>query len=373
MPMTSSPNSAERAYAYAKACGIIGKSFVGKRIPALAKPHSLKELDRLIFPDSTRELPGRELLTDLENRILNRTVRHITMVINSYADPPELLVRQLRACEYADVKTCLHHIANGNTAPPMLSDIGRFGTVHFEKYPDLCGMLAGTEFEFILGKFLTTGQAALRSAEFDFIPLEAELDLRYYTLLAASVRRLNAADRIFAEHILAEEISLRNCVWALRLRTYFNKKAGETEKYLLELKMQTVPFHKFEAIPGDIHPRAEKEKITEISLADEARESLFLPLDSRSEWKNWRWAKLLNPERPAEHWSADPRYFQNAASQYLYRLSLRCFRRMPSSIGSIFCYIKLKQFEEDMLTSTTEGLGLGMTGNDVFGLLEVPQ
>jgi vacuolar-type H+-ATPase subunit C/Vma6 len=45
---------------------------------------------------------------------------------------------------------------------------------------------------------------------------------------------------------------------------------------------------------------------------------------------------------------------------------------MPFSINSIFCYIKLKQFEEDLLTSITEGLGLGMAGKDVFNLLEVP-
>ena len=35
------------------------------------------------------------------------------------------------------------------------------------------------------------------------------------------------------------------------------------------------------------------------------------------------------------------------------------------------CFIKLKQFEEDLLTSVAEGLGLGMSGRDVFSLLEV--
>jgi hypothetical protein len=44
---------------------------------------------------------------------------------------------------------------------------------------------------------------------------------------------------------------------------------------------------------------------------------------------------------------------------------------MPFSVNAEFCYIKLKQFEEDLLTSVAEGLGLGMGGNDVFNLLEV--
>jgi hypothetical protein len=97
--LNDSPDAGERAFTYAKACGIIGKSFVGKRIPALEKLCSLNEFDRLVFPESSRELPGKELLTDLENRILKRTVRHILAVIKLYSDPPELLVRQLRACE----------------------------------------------------------------------------------------------------------------------------------------------------------------------------------------------------------------------------------------------------------------------------------
>jgi hypothetical protein len=42
-------------------------------------------------------------------------------------------------------------------------------------------------------------------------------------------------------------------------------------------------------------------------------------------------------------------------------------------VSSIYCFINLKHFEEDLLTSTAEGMGLGMTGADIFKLLEVPQ
>jgi len=354
-------DTGERAFAYAKACGIIGKSFIGKRISPLGKLHSLNELDRLVFPEITRELPGRELLINLESRILQRTTKHILAILDSFSNPPELLIRQLRACEYTDLKTCLHYISTGKTAPPMLSDIGRFRTVQFKAYPDLAAMLSGTEFEFILAKDLK----AMKSANFDFTPLEAELDLHYYTLLLQSLSRLSSADSLLARRILADEISLRNCVWALRLRTYFKKKPDETAKYLMDQKISC----DFTEIPGAIQP---KKSGGEISLSAEAHASLEFSLDTRSDWKNWRWGSLLNPEKAGEHWTADPRYFQNAASHYIYRLSLRCFRLMPFSINSVFCYIKLKQFEEDLLTSITEGLGLGMAGKDVFDLLEAP-
>jgi vacuolar-type H+-ATPase subunit C/Vma6 len=357
-------DSGERAFAYAKACGIIGKSFVGKRISSLGRLNALAEFGRLVFPEASYELPGRELLVDLEKRLLQRTIRHILAVINSYSNPPELLVRQLRSCEYADLKTCLHHIAAGKPIPQTLCDIGKFGTVRFNAYPDLKAMISGTEFEFILSK-------DLNAADFDLTSLEAELDLQYYTLLMKSIQYLPAGDRILAHRILAEEISLRNCVWALRLRTYFEKTVRETEKYLMNLEIPQCPSVE---IPGDIRSRFSSQINTDsgrISLAQEAFDSLYFPLDSRTAWKGWRWESLLNPEDGREVWTANPRFFQNAASRYIYRISLRCFRRMPFSINAEFCYIKLKQFEEDLLTSIAEGLGLGMGGSDVFNLLEV--
>jgi vacuolar-type H+-ATPase subunit C/Vma6 len=339
-------DAGERAYAYAKACGNIGKSFVGKRISELGKLNTLTELDRLVFPQSQRELPGRELLNDLEKRILKRTVQHILAVVNSFSNPPPLLVSQIRVWEYDDLKTCLHHIAAGKPIPSPLSDIGRFKTVNFKAYPDLNAMLRGTEFEFVLGRDIGN----IQKTNYDMTALETELDLRYYDMLLKSLKYLSSLDRFYVQRILAEEISLRNCVWALRLRSYFNKKPKEILKFLMD-------------------PTIQKDNI---SLSKEAGELLRFSMDTRSDWAGWRWEKFLNPEHAGEHWVVNPRFFQNAASHYIYHLSLRCFRRGRFSISAIFCYIKLKQFEEDLLTSITEGLGLEINSNEVFHLLEVP-
>jgi vacuolar-type H+-ATPase subunit C/Vma6 len=359
------PNAGERAYAYTKACGIIGKSFVGKRISALADVRALPELDRLIFPGAVKDLPGQELLNDLERRIVKRAVKQILSVINSYANPPKLLVRQLRSYEYSDLKTYLNYLAapgkDGKSFPPF-TDIGRFRTFRFEAFPDLKAMLEDTEGEFILSGDLK----AIQNGKFDPVPLETELDLRYYLGIKDSLKSLHADDRHFAERILAEEISLRNCVWALRLRTYYKKTAAETAPRLMDIRMR-----RSSEIPGDLHEHKKQIREKEISLSAEALQSLEFPLDSRSAWHGWRWEKFLNPETGGEIWEADPRWFQNAASEYLYQLSLHCFHSIPFAISTAFCYIKLKQFEEDLLISVAEGLGLGMSSRDVFELLEV--
>ena len=336
------------AYAYAKACGIIGKSYVGKRISSLTGLHTLTELDRTIFPGFHQELPGKELLIDLEHRIIKRAVDQILSIVNSYINPPEFLVQMLRVYEYSDLKVCLQLICAGKKDPPLLSDLGRFQTVHFGKFPDIAAMLRNTEFDSLL-----SGDIRNLHPDTDFAPIETKLDSLYYFGLAESLSRLSSEDRQEAQRLLAIEISLRNCVWALRLRTYYQKTAADTKKYLMDIKL---------------HGGAGRKS----SLAAEAVESLKLPLDTRNSWRYWKWARFLNPEVPSVNWVANPRYFQNAASQYMYQLARRSFHRSPMSVSAIFCFIKIKQFEEDILTSVAEGLALGMESSGVFNLLEAP-
>ncbi|MDR0997699.1 MAG: V-type ATPase subunit [Treponema sp.] len=341
------PGAGERAYAYAKACGIVGKSFVGKRIPALGLADRLAALDRLVFPLGGRELPERELLHDLERRITGRAVSQIMSVVSAFSRPPEFLVLLVRSWEYGDLKSSLNALVSGESSFGEWTDIGGLGTVNFAAFPDLPAMIKGTEFGFLLDKDMNLVRGG------DAVSAHAALDRHYYLSLWKALKKLPPKDRVSSEKILSEEISLRNAVWALRLRTYYAMSAEDTSRHLMDI----VPRNRQGGAAG--------------SLAADARAVLDLPLDTRSAWSNWKRERFLNPERPGESWRANPRYFQNAASAYLYRLALRCFRLKPFSLDVVFCFIRLKQFEEDLLTSAAEGLGLGMSSQDVFALLEV--
>jgi len=340
------PIHSDAPFAYSKACGILSKSFTGKKLSAFSGIHSLGELDRLVFPEEHRELPGHELLLDLEHRLVDRAVRQILSIVEAFEKPPLLLIRMLKGYEYSDLKACLHVIMSEKDPPaskiPHIADLGYFSTVRFNAFPDIGTMVKGTEFEFIASD-ISNGA--------DITEIESKLDMRYYLELIESLAELPAEDRDIAQKILADEICLRNCVWAFRLRSYYQKTAAQTAKQLLDIKLPAKARKNF-------------------SLASDALLSLDFPLDTRAPWRGWRWEKLLNPEDPAVHWSLNPRYFQNAASQYIYRLTKRSFHRIPVSTSAFFCFIKLKQFEEDVLTSFAEGLALGMDSAEVFRLLE---
>jgi vacuolar-type H+-ATPase subunit C/Vma6 len=327
-------NPGERAYAHAKACGIIGRSFVGKRIAGLEKATRLSELDRIIFPGSFANLPERELLFDLENRIEERTANSVLTIVRGFSRPPEFLVLLLRAYEYTDLKNAAISIMEKGESPPPHTDLGRFQTVNFDAWPDIRKMVEGTTYSFILPLKKNNP-----NTQNEIIALESVLDRHYYNALWRSLHSLPVHERHVSQKILSDEISLKNSSLALRLRHYYNMKADEVKTHLVDIK------------------------------AEDAIKSLEYPLDSFHEWSTWHWKHFLNHEVSGSHWHASPRFFQNAASRDLYHLARHYFFSGSTSLDTIFCFIKLKQFEEDILTGVAEGLGIGMTPKDVFNTM----
>jgi vacuolar-type H+-ATPase subunit C/Vma6 len=358
------PDAGERAYAYAKACGIIGKSFVGKRVRGLERASRLSELDRIVFSASAKSLPEKELLRDLEKRIIGREVNSIISIVECFSKPPEFLTLLIRSYEYTDLLSAINASREKEKIAPSHVDLGNFQTVRFGAWPDIHKMIAGTAFEFLLDKLEKA------SSDKAGISLQSLLDQHYYSALWNALLSLPTGDRQAAQKILSDEISLKNSSWALRLRTFYQMSADEIKPHLVDVlakgKKPQVENLKVENLkvkkPQGNNPQ---------SLAKEALACLDFQLDNYSDWASWRWKDFLNPPFEARHWQADPRFFQNAASRYLYNLARHNFRLNPSSLDMVFCFIKLKQFEEDVLTSSAEGLGIGMSVRDTISMLGV--
>ena len=326
----------ERAYAYAKACGILGKSFLARRASVLRNVSRPADLDRLVFPESPLDLPERELSSRIERRISERAASRIVKIVSIFEKPQPALVRLVRAYETADLKIHLSALASGDREPPPFVDIGRFQTVNFNAYPDLPRMVAGTEYEWIRDI----------PAASTIVDLHTELDLRYYRALWKEILDLPRHDRAGFEELVAEEIALKNVAWTLRLRTYYAAGGEEIEKRLVDVDRDGK------------------------SLASDARAAFSLDLASRDDWRGWKRERLLNPAHPGESWKADPRYFQNEAAKHLYRKARILFRRKPFAVDSTACFIKLMQFEEELLISVAEAVSLGIPAADVARAFE---
>jgi vacuolar-type H+-ATPase subunit C/Vma6 len=331
--------TADRAYIYAKACGIIGTSFVGPRVRRLLEINRLSDLDRLLFPDAYEDLPERELLIHIEQKIIKRTIHQINSLVKTQQHIPQFITLLIRSYEYADIKLLISALLEKESSPPSHTDLGRFTTVRFNAYPDLKAMLSGTDFEWILAQVPTSQSENIR--------LQAELDRRYYSKLWEALQHTADPSIHFIKEIIAEEIRLKNVLWALRLKHYYQFETADIADFLL-------------TIYDGKH-----------SLVKAALSCVDKPIDQYASWSSFEYAALLNPEEPGTFWRLDIPYVQRKAALYLYKKARIFFRRSPFSLNTTACFIKLKQFEEDLLISLAEGISLGLSGREVLTMLEV--
>lgn len=356
--------NASRSYIYAKACGIISKSFIEGRESRLLNISSIAEFNAAVFggarsagsTDSSAGLSGaaKDISpTALERSLITKTVGEILLILKAYTKAPYLLVRLIKSYEYADLKNALAAIHANKPAPEIVS-LGRWTGIDWGAYPNLKKMISGRcknghadlEYGFLLETSIE------KSSD---VEIQATLDKRYYSLLLAALRELPHSEVPRFAHILTEEISLANCSWALRLRSYYEMSAKAVSARLID-----------ESLAGGKYAKSK-------SLASDAKKSLSLALDHRAEWENWRRIRFLNPEPPASYWKCDPRYFQHHASVYLYKLARSSFRRNPWTLDTAACFIRLKQFEEQLLCGVAEGLALGVSANESLGIMGVAQ
>lgn len=327
------PVSGALSYAYTKACGIHGKAFTGKRLSRLQTLSRLSDLDRLLFPDAPLDVPERELSSREERRIMERSLDAIMRVFAAWHEVPRTLVLLLQAVEVAELKAVFSARESGDRLCPPHSDLGRFGQVRWDAWPDIKAMLAGTGYEWALDSTVSAYSSLERETAFD---------QHYYADLWSSIPTSSPSANPSLRRFLAEEIALKNVSWALRLRVYYNYDRTSITPFLV-----------------DITDRGR-------SLAQPALEALELPLDRREAWDDWVYADLVNKESRGKFWALDPARVQNRAALRLAQRARQLFRQRPFTIDALAAWVRLVQFEEDLLTAIAEGLSLGMGVNDIL-------
>jgi vacuolar-type H+-ATPase subunit C/Vma6 len=310
------------------------------RLSSVSSPH---ELENIVFP---AEKSDKDELDSLEMKIRKRAIEAILSVVGAFRSPPEILTILVRTYEYNDLKKAISAICAGEKKTPLWVDLHGFSTVNFEAYPDLKAMLKGTEFSknnFLLKEGIEFGKNQ-RGDRFS-----ALLDRHYYARLVTALSRIPKNDVLGARRLFSEEISLLNCSLALRMRSYYEMQESDIRARLIGGKLQ-----KYGA-----------------ALDRDALASLSMGLDHLADWQDWRRKSFLNTEGAGRYWKCSPRHFQNAASIYLYNLARRNLRCRPFSLDTACCFIRLKQFEEQVLTGIAEGAKLNINAVEALKTLGV--
>jgi hypothetical protein len=286
----------ERAYIYAKACGMIAKSFVEDRVSRLSAVSSIETLDDLVFG----VVNSVENIDDIEKRLTQREHEAIAKILKCFSRVPPLLSLLAESDNPAQNPS-----DEKNASSPETLDIAEI----------------------------------------------TRQNNGYYTALWHELEKTPLSDRKLIGPVIADEIRLKNAVWALRLRVYYNMSSEDIKGFLTAIK-----------------PKANQSP-----LHNDALKSLELDIEEEAQWHDWRFWKYVNKPISGQYWKIDPRYFQNQASLHLYHLARKSLRKSPFTLDTACCFIKLKQFEKEVLTSVAEAVRLGLTGGDALEILGLPK
>ena len=138
--------SAADAFVFAKANGILGKSFIKKRSHLLFEAKSLTELWTLIFKTQPPAVPEVMLAQEIEKKAFSDFISEYTSFINCYDNPDSVLTDQLFIYEAENLKELGAALCSGETKLPNVIDTGSFSVLNYKEWPDIAKITKDTVF-----------------------------------------------------------------------------------------------------------------------------------------------------------------------------------------------------------------------------------
>lgn len=321
--------SAADSYVYAKASGMLAKSYVGERARILFSFHSLQELWSFLFKKEIPVVPEMLLAKALETEAFSVFLHDYVKLIENYAVPEKILLALIQEYDYGNLKNISAALSLGEKNIPDLQRIEPFNIIDYEKWPNLQAMTSGG----VLSWYHT-------------IPSVADQHLANYKIDCRCVMSIwNAVNKIYSPcrkaliDLIGEKFRMDNCIWAIRLRYYYKMECDDIVSLLAysdEYRRENDP------------------------LVVDAFEILNWDLESWDDWKEWKFNKLLNPHEEGAVWTVDPRWVLNAYKLLYVKKARKLFHRFPFTVCPMVCWFIIKRNEVDNIMTACESLRLNI-------------
>ncbi len=334
--------SAAASYVYAKASGMLAKSFVGPRAVRLFEAKTLAELWSLIFADPLPVVPEMILAKELEKCARERFISQYLNLIGCYSKPAEILLAQLHHYDYENIKAVGSALCFNEQDCPGLVDITPFNFLKYRAWPDLSAMTAGSPLS-----WYNRVPELSEQRDMDF-----RLDWQYVNEIWQAALRCNVACREDITALLSERFRIESVLWALRLRKYY-----EMPKDLVVSLLRS--------------PEGEANGIE--GFFQEAEKSLSWALDDWEAWRKWKYSSFLNPHEEGVVWNIDPRWIYNAFKRDYVRKSYSLFHRYPFTECPLFCWYIIKRNELDNIRAASESLRLSIPAGQAMQTVGVQE
>src|SRR5574344_723659 len=334
--------SAADAYVYAKASGMLARSFTGGRAVKLFNVHSLKELWSLLFKVEVPVVPEKMLAKALEAQAQKQFISQSCTLINNYAHPDEVLIALLHLHDYNNLKQIGASLCFGEKDLPSIVDITPYNLIDYAKWPDVAAMTAGSSLAWYNKKPELHEQQAV----------DYKLDCQFMNEVWAAAKKLSGSCRAPVMELIGQKFRMNNILWALRLRVYYNMDKDEIMNNL--------------AFVQEMYDHTDPVAGQEVKLLD-------FDIDNYEQWKSWKYSELLNPHEEGVVWKIDPRWVYNASKKTFVEKAKNMFHLYPFTACPLVCWYIIKQNELDTIRTASESLRMNVKQSQAMQLAGVTE
>ena len=327
--------SAAASFVFAKANGILGKSFTGEKAGQLFGKKSIAELWTLLFKTQPPLMPEVMLSQEIEEKAFGNFINAYVGFINQYDKPDPVLLDQLMLFEGENLKEIGAALCNGEKNLPKLIELGGFSKLNTKAWPDIAKITAGTAFS-----WYNKVPGIHEQKELDF-----KIDIQICRHLWNSVIKEKGEAAQALLELYKQEFIIKNVIWGLRLRLYYGMSADEIVGNLIYVTDK----------PDRSDP-----------IAAPALKVLDWPLDEYETWSNWKYSELLNPYVPGEVWQIDPVWIEQRNRVRINKMASVFFHQFPSEPCALIGWYKMKDFELSCIRTAVESVRLNVNTDEAM-------
>lgn len=321
--------SGAHSYVYAKASGILARSFIGHRASSLFAPRSLAELWSLVLKTEVPAVPEMLLAKRLEEEAGANFISEYKRLLGIYDKPDEVSVLLLRYFDYSNLKSLGAAAAMGQAERPRLRNIAPYNILNYDGWPSIRKITALSPLSWY------DKEPEISEQQF----LDAKIDRQFVSDLWNAAQRLGVFERESVEKLILKKYAMQNVAWTLRLKVFYKMSPDEILEHIMFL---------------------DSSKKKDDLLAHDAIEILEKNPDHYEDWAGWKHAKFLNAHEEGSIWTIDPGWVDDAARKELFVESNRLFHSQPFTPVVLVSLFFMKLNELNNIRAAVEALRLNV-------------
>ena len=323
------------SFSYAKAAGLLSKAFIKDRTQRLFEAESLADLWALLFKEPAPLIPETLLARELEEKAFSVFFDQYLFFLKQYDKAPLILVDKIKRFEIENLKEVLGALSAGEKELPHLLDLKDFSKIDTKAWPNLAKMTANTPYSWI--KQIPTVE---EQQQLDF-----KLDLELLRENWKAIKACHGEDREGHKKLFLDEFIMKNIIWALRLKLYYEMPQEEIIKNLFYVTDS----------PDKKDP-----------LAAPAIKVLNYDVNKYEDWEKWEYAKYLNPYEPGQVWCLDPVWIERRYLAHQAKLAEGVFHQYVMEDAALAAWFKIKNYELTCIRTAVERLRLNIGSGEAM-------